>query len=67
MTVKTYKKISALLLFSCQVTSDSFVTPWTTAPPGPSVHEISQARILEWAAISYFRDLPDTGIKAESL
>ena len=25
------------------------------SPPGSSVHEIFQARILEWVAISYFR------------
>ena len=31
--------------------------------PGPSVHEIFQARILEWVAISFSRDLPDAGIK----
>jgi len=28
--------------------------------------EISQARILQWAAISSFRDLPDSGIKHTS-
>ena len=28
-----------------------FVTPWTIAPTGASVHGISQARILEWVAI----------------
>ena len=27
--------------------------------PGSSVHGNSQARILEWAAISFSRDLPD--------
>ena len=32
-----------------------------------SVHGILQARILEWVAISTFRDLPDPGIKPESL
>ena len=26
---------------------DSIATPWTVAPPGPSAHGISQARILE--------------------
>ena len=28
-------------------------------PPGPSVHEIFQARILEEVAIFFSRDLPD--------
>ena len=33
---------------------------------GSSVHGILQARILEWLAISYAKDLPDPGIKSES-
>ena len=32
-------------------------------PPGSSVHEISQARILEWVAISFSRDLRNLGIE----
>ena len=32
-----------------------FVTPWAVARPGPSVHRILQARILEWIAISSSR------------
>ena len=37
--------------------------------PGSPVHRISQARILEWVAISFSqpRDLPDPGIKPTSL
>ena len=31
------------------------VTPGSCSPPSSSVHEISQARILEWVAISYPR------------
>ena len=42
--------------FSCSVTSDSFVTLCTVAPPGFSVHGISQARILGWVAISLSRE-----------
>ena len=34
--------------------------------PGPSVHGISQARTLEWVAISFSRHLPDWGIKPAS-
>ena len=49
-----------LLLFSPQVMSDSFVTPWIVAPrflclwnfPGKN-NEV--ARILEWVAISLSR------------
>ena len=42
-----------LLLFSREDTSDSFATPWIVAHPGSS--GISQARILEWIAISFSR------------
>ena len=42
------------LLFSCSVVSDSFVTPWAVTHQDP-VLEISQARILEWVAISFSR------------
>ena len=34
--------------------------------PCSSVHEIFQARILEWGYISSSRDLPDPGIKPTS-
>ena len=35
--------------------------------PGSSVYGILQARILEWVAISFSRDLSDPGIKLRSL
>ena len=31
--------------------------------PGSSVHGLLQARILEWVAISFSRDIPDPGIE----
>ena len=34
--------------------------------PGSSAHGISQARILEWVAISSFRDLPNPAIESGS-
>ena len=34
--------------------------------PGSSVHGILQARILEWVAISFSRDLHDPGIEPRS-
>ena len=37
--------------------------PVDCSPPGSSVHGILQARILEWVAISFSRDLPNPGIK----
>ena len=36
--------------------------PVNCSLPGSSVHRILQARILEWAAIYFSRDLPDPGI-----
>ena len=43
-----------------------FVTPGTIAPPGSTVHGITQARILKWVAIPSPGDLPDPGIKPAS-
>ena len=40
--------------FSPLVVSDS-CDPMDCNPPGSSVHDISQARILEWVAISFSR------------
>ena len=37
----------------------SFLIPWDSidySPPGPSVHGILQARILEWVAISFSKE-----------
>ena len=36
------------------------------SPPGSSVRGISQARILEWHAISFSRGLPDPGTEPGS-
>ena len=36
------------------------------SPPGPSVHGILQARILEWVAVPFSEDLPDPGIEPRS-
>ena len=49
-----------IILFSCSVMTNSSVTPWTIAPPGSSVHGISQARILERVVIPFSRDNADT-------
>ena len=47
------------LLQSCLTLYD----PMVCSLPGSSVHGISQARTLEWDAISFSRELPDPGIK----
>ena len=41
-----------------------FTDPVDCSLPGSSVHGISLARILEWAAISFSKDLPNPGIKS---
>ena len=43
------------LLFNHSVVSNSLRPHGLFSPPGSSVHEISQARILEWVAISFSR------------
>ena len=52
----------AKMLQSCLTLCD----PVDCSQPGPSVHGISQARRLEWVAISYPGDLPNPGIKPMS-
>ena len=47
-----WKKKSQLL--DCIRLVGLFATPWTN-PPCSSVHGISQARLLEWVAILFFR------------
>ena len=42
----------------------NYATPWTAAS---SAHGILQARILEWGALSYSGNLPNSGIKPTSL
>ena len=41
--------------------------PMDCSLPGSSVHGILRARRLEWAALSFSRDLPDPGIKPHLL
>ena len=40
-----------------------FCNPRDCSPPGCSVYEIAQARILEWVAIPFSRGVPDPGIE----
>ena len=48
---KATMKVKVLVTQSCL----AFYDPMDCSPPGSSVHEILQTRILEWAAISFFR------------
>ena len=49
--IKT-SKLKVLVAQSCPILCD----PTDCSPPGSSVHEILQARIVEWVAISFSRD-----------
>ena len=51
-----------LVVMSCLILHDLM----DCSPPGSSVPRISQARILEWLAISNPGDLPNPGIKPTS-
>ena len=62
---KTWHFGPLLWLFSCSVMFDSFIS-MECRPPGSSVHRISQERILEWVAISFFRGSSEPGIKPMS-
>ena len=53
----------AKLLQSCLTLCD----PMDCSLPGSSVHWILQARILQWVAMPFSRDLPDPGIEPMSL
>ena len=54
--------VCVLVAQSCPTLCD----PMDCSPLGSSVHGIFQARIMEWVAISFFRDLPDPGIVPRS-
>ena len=41
--------------------------PMDCRPPGSSVHGILLARILEWVAMSFPGDLPDSGVEPTTL
>ena len=61
---------SYLIILLCAQVAQSCPTlcdPMDCSPSDSSVHEIFQARILEWVAISFSRDLPDPGIEPVSL
>ena len=61
-------KIQMLVLSACMHTKSlqlcsTLCDPMGYSPPDSSVHGILQARILEWIAMPFFRDLPYSGIK----
>ena len=48
-----------LCTFCCLVAKSCLTlgNPMDCSPPGSSVHGVSQARILEWAAISFYHEI----------
>ena len=62
----TFSKVSYVVAVYSLSHVQLFATPWTIAWSGSSVHGISQARILEWVAISFSRDLANSGIDPSS-
>ena len=56
------RKMKVLVAQSCP----TLCNPMDCSLLGSSVHRILQARILEWLAIPFSRDLPDTGIELRS-
>ena len=51
----TFSPTYCIVLYMCSVVSDS-LSPRDCSPRGCSVHGNLQVRILEWIAISYFRE-----------
>ena len=62
-------KQSYVCLCACLVPQSypTLCDPMDCSPPGSSIHEIFQARILEWVPFPTPGDLPDPGIKPISL
>ena len=59
--------LSKSLLYACMhFTPVWLCNPMDYSPPGPSVHGILQARVLEWVAISSSGDLPHPRIEPTS-
>ena len=64
--VASWKVSGSVLIGPACISCMWAVNPTECRPPGSSVHGISQARILEWVAISSPGDLPNPGIKPAS-
>ena len=58
----SWLSVSVLIAQLCLILQD----PMNWGPPGSSIPGISQARIPEWVAIPFSRDLPDPGIEPRS-
>ena len=66
--VTAQKAVEAVCVLSSFRGVRLLATPWTVcSQPGSFVYGIFWARILEWVAISFSRDLPNTGMETVSL
>ena len=61
-----FNPLLCLVCVSHSALSDS-LRPHALVAPGSSVRGVLQARILEWVAILFSRDLPNPGIEPRSL
>ena len=59
------EKILAMCVLAVQL-CPTLWEPMSSSRPDSSVHGILQARMLEWVAISFSRNLPDPGIELVS-
>ena len=57
LSFQPWKKVKVFVTQSCPTLCD----PMDCSPPGSSVHGILQARILEWAAISFSKTFNSNG------
>ena len=60
------RKVDIIVLVQSLRCVQLFCDPMDCSPPGSSVHEILQARILEWVAIPSLGDLPIPGTEPRS-
>ena len=51
----------------CESCSPVLCNPMDCSPPGSPIHEILQARTLEWVAMPFSRDLTSSGMEASLL
>ena len=52
-------------MYACSVTKScpTLCDPMDCSPPGSSVHEILQARVLEWVTTPFYRGSSDPGME----
>ena len=62
----TWQEILHFSVYVYVQACSTLCNPMDCSPPGSSVQGIFQARILEWVAISYSRNLLDPGIEPAS-